>query len=148
MIERLIIKDTTFADAEAVAALVTQLGYPTSPLEMQMRLERISEHADYKTIVAQIDGRVVGFAGLMKGWYFEHNESYARIIAFVIGQDFRNQSIGKQLLNACEEWAASKGAKSILLNSGNREERLNAHAFYQKMGYSIKSLGFVKKLSM
>lgn len=142
----LIIRDTTIADSEAIAALVTQLGYPTLPTEMQMRLARIADFADYKTIVAEIDNHVIGFAGLMKGWYMEHNDSYVRVLALVVDQDHRNRSIGKQLLEACEEWAVNKGAKTILLNSGNREERINAHIFYQKMGFTVKSSGFVKSL--
>lgn len=147
MAGELIIRDITLTDAEAIAALVTQLGYPTSSTEMQMRLTRIADLTDYKSIVAEIDKHVIGFAGLMKGWYLEHNDSYVRILAFVVDQDHRNNSIGKKMLKACEEWAVNKGAKNILLNSGNREERIDAHIFYQKMGFIVKSSGFVKKLT-
>lgn len=146
MPDELIIRDTTFADVEAIANLITQLGYPTTTEDMRARLGHISSHPDYRTIVAETANQVVGFAGLMKGWYCEHNDAYVRVLAFVVDENFRNLSVGKNMLSACEEWAATQGAKTMLLNSGNREERINAHMFYQKMGYEIKSSGFVKKL--
>jgi GNAT superfamily N-acetyltransferase len=54
--------------------------------------------------------------------------------------------IGKKLMEETENWARKQGAISIGLNSGNREERKNAHQFYLQMGYQEKSKGFVKKL--
>jgi len=54
--------------------------------------------------------------------------------------------IGRQLIAAAENWAVEQGLNTVIINSGNREERLASHAFYGEMGYSVKSLGFVKKL--
>ncbi len=49
------------------------------------------------------------------------------------------------LLKACEEWAIQQGAVAITLNSGNREERQAAHAFYKSNGYIGKVRGFQRK---
>ena len=142
--DRLLIRDADLPDVNAVTVLITELGYPTNTEEMQIRLTAIAQHPDYKTLVAEIDNEIVGLAGMMKGLYYEHNGSYVRILAFVVKQNYRNRSIGKQLLKACEDWAIAQDANTILLNSGNRDERVAAHLFYQKMGYQIKSSGFVK----
>jgi len=144
--DKLIIRDAGIADIEALALLMTDLGYPTSVADMQTRFEMIIAHQDYKTIIAELNDEVVGMAGLCKGIYYEMNGLYMRITAFVVKQNYRGMGIGKQLINAAEAWATEQGLHTILINSGNREERLASHEFYRKMGYDVKSLGFVKKL--
>jgi len=54
--------------------------------------------------------------------------------------------IGKLLIRESAPWARDQGADSVVIASGNREERMVAHAFYQKAGYAIKSSGFFKPM--
>jgi len=142
----LIIRDALVEDIEALTLLMADLGYPTSVTDMKARFESIAAHPDYKTIVAVLDNEVVGMAGLCKGIYYEMNGTYMRILAFVVKQDYRNMGIGRQLIAVAENWAVEQGLNIVIINSGNRDERLASHAFYHEMGYAIKSLGFVKKL--
>jgi len=144
--DQVIIRDACSADLEAMALLVTDLGYPTSVAEMQARFNAVADHPDYRTILAVVNNRVVGMAGLMKGFWYEKNGRYLRILAFVVKQGTRNLGIGKVLLKAAEDWAQEQGLNSVIINSGNRDERAGAHAFYQKMGYAIKSSGFIKQV--
>ncbi|WP_338059094.1 GNAT family N-acetyltransferase [Bacillus gaemokensis] len=71
---------------------------------------------------------------------------YVRIIALLVDEDFRNQGIGKRLIEAAEKWAIEQGVDSIGLNSGNCAEREHACQFFKYMGYVEKSTGFVKSL--
>jgi GNAT superfamily N-acetyltransferase len=144
--EGLIIRDATFGDVLQMAALMGELGYPTSEAEMHTRFSAISSHSDYRTLVAEINNVVIGLAGLSKGYYYEHNGGYVRILAFVVSTQIRGAGVGTILLKACETWARETGMDTILLNSGNREERQGAFKFYQKHGFAIKSSGFVKAL--
>jgi GNAT superfamily N-acetyltransferase len=142
----LIIKYAIIEDIEALTLLMGDLGYPTSVIDMQARFENIAAHPDYKTIVAVLDNEVVGMAGLSKGIFYEMNGTYMRILAFVVKQGYRKMGIGRQLIAAAENWAVEQGLNTVIINSGNRDERLASHAFYGEMGYTVKSLGFVKKL--
>ena len=142
----LIIRDAAIKDIEALALLMNDLGYPTNVNEMQTRFQNISVHPDYKTIVAVLNDEIVGMAGLAKGIYYEKNGLYMRILAFVVKQSSRKLGIGKILVTASESWAIEQGLNTVVINSGNRDERQAAHAFYQKMGYAVKSSGFVKEL--
>jgi GNAT superfamily N-acetyltransferase len=142
----IIIRDAAFADLEELTALMTDLGYPTTLEEFKVRFENISAHADYRTIVAVADGEIVGMAGLSKNIFYEMNGNYMRILAFVVKQSSRKLGIGKILIEAAENWAREQGLHTVVISSGNRAERDAAHLFYQKMGYAIKSSGFVKKL--
>lgn len=144
--DQVIIRDAHEGDIEELTLLMTDLGYPATLAEMQVRFKNIFAHADYRTIIAVIDDEVVGMAGLCKGVYYEKNGSYLRILAFVVKQTRRELGIGKILIRASEDWAVEQGVNTVLINSGNRDERKAAHVFYHKMGYVIKSSGFVKEL--
>lgn len=140
------VRDAGQEDIPALAGLMNELGYQTSVDQMQERFKGIAAHPDYKTIVAVLDGEVVGMGGLAKGIYYEKNGSYLRIVAFVVKSTHRSQGVGKLLLDAAEKWAVEQGLNTVLINCGNREERKPSHAFYEKMGYTVKSLGFIKKM--
>lgn len=140
------IRDACEDDIEAIALLMDDLGYPTSVSEMQNKIKNIFLHPDYRTIVALLNNEIVGFSGLMKGFSFERSGKYVRIISFVVKNGVRNKGIGKLLIQASEDWAIGQGADSVVISSGNRDERKAAHMFYQKLGYAIKSSGFFKQL--
>ena len=140
------IRDAGTGDMEIMALLMNDLSYPTTTAEMEMRFNAIVVHPDYKTMLAVLNDEVVGLAGLHKGNFYEKNGMYLRVLAFVVKQTARNKGIGKILIKAAEEWAVAQGLNCVIINSGNRDERKDAHIFYQKLGYAVKSLGFVKQL--
>ena len=144
--DKLIIRDAKIDDVEELASLMNELGYSTSVSEMTARMKPVFVHPDYKTIVAVLNEKVVGMAGLYKGLFYENNGQYMRIAAFVVKQSRREQGIGKLLIGAAEAWAVTQAINTVVISSRNRDERRAAHAFYQKMGYAIKSSGFIKYL--
>jgi len=144
--DQVIIRDAQMDDVEELTALMTDLGYPTTLEEFKIRYANISAHPDYRTIVAVTNGEIVGFAGLQKNIFYEYNGNYLRILAFVVKKNARKLGIGKILIEAAEAWAKAQGLQTAVISSGNRAERDAAHAFYKKMGYAVKSSGFVKKL--
>ncbi len=144
--KKLIIREAESSDSFALAELMNELGYDTTADEMKIRFEHIQTRQDYKTFVAIIDTQILGMIGFTKNYSYEQNGIYVRVAALVAGSEFRQTGIGKKLMEAAENWAREIGADKILLNCGNREERTIARAFYQKIGYQIKSSGFVKKL--
>jgi GNAT superfamily N-acetyltransferase len=142
---KLSIRDAGKEDAEAMSKLMTDLGYHTSSEEMLERFEHIAQHADYKTLLACIDDGVVGMAGAMQSYFYEQNGTYARLLVLVTSPSHRQLGIGKALLQAVEDWARKINASSVFLNCGNREERQQAHPFYKKHGYTVRSSGYFKK---
>jgi GNAT superfamily N-acetyltransferase len=140
------IREATMTDIPALTGLMNQLGYSTTTDEMKTRFINIQNHEDYKTFIAATDTQVVGMVGLTRNFSYEQNGIYVRVAALVTNHDFRQNGIGSQLMEAAENWAREIGAHTILLNCGNRDERRVAHQFYQKVGYQIKSSGFIKKL--
>ena len=85
--------------------------------------------------------------GLLRNNYWEKNGIYIRVGALIVNKEYRKMGLGKALLQKSIDWAIELGAQQVILNSGNREERRDAHAFYQYLGFEPKTTGFVKTIN-
>ncbi len=140
------LREAKFGDISDLTELINQLGYPTTHEEMFERFSHIQKLDDYKTFVAVSENKVIGVIGMIKNFFYEHNGFYIRIAVLVVNKEYRQKGIGKKLLQYSENFALHLGAEKLLVNSGNREERIAAHAFYENMGFEAKSTGFVKNI--
>ncbi len=140
------IRNAQLSDAEAIAQLINQLGYPTSAAQMKKRLESIAQEKKYRTLVAVNNQLVVGVLGMSINLFWEQDGSYVRVQVLVASESHRGQGIGKLLMQNCEAWAKEINATAIYLNCGNRAERERAHLFYKQIGFAHKSSGYVKTL--
>src|SRR5437016_10169414 len=89
-------------DAEALADLMTQLGYETRASEMEMRMEAILSNKNYATFVAVNEGKVCGMIGTFTCYTYEHNSPSARILALVVLKEMRGRGVGQALIAAAE----------------------------------------------
>jgi hypothetical protein len=62
--EQLILRDAKAEDAERLADLAAQLGYPSSPDEIRERMRRYADNPSERIIVAELSGRVVAWTSL------------------------------------------------------------------------------------
>jgi len=131
-------------DAQPLARLITQLGYPTEPAQMHDRLQELQRRTDMAAIVAEMGGAVVGMIGLMLTRGFEFDGCQGEIIALVVDEAHRGAGIGRALVLAGEAWLRQRGAHRIKINTSHR--RTDAHRFYERMGYAATGLRFVKLL--
>jgi GNAT superfamily N-acetyltransferase len=138
------VRRATSEDTEALAALMTHLGYPTPPDAMRLRMARIAVLPEYATWVAEADGAVIGMAGAMRGWGYNHDAPYVRLTALVVGPEHRGQGTGAALVRAAEDWARTQGAASLHLTT--RLHRADAHRFYLGIGFEETGKRFYKSL--
>ena len=139
------IRDATPDDATAIGELMTELGYPTSTEAMRDRLNALVADSSYVTLVADIDDQVVGMIGGNTGRYYEKDGVYARLLVLAVSSASRGSGIGALLVAALERWAASRGARDIIVNSAFHRTR--AHAFYERLGYVGTGVRLVKTLA-
>jgi GNAT superfamily N-acetyltransferase len=139
------IRTATLADVPALAALATQLGYPTAPEDMRERLDRIRARDDYETYVAERAGRVVGFAGVMHGLSYVYDPPYARLLSLVVEPGERGSGIGAALVAATESWARAHGAGQLHLTTALHRD--GAHRFYERLGYERTGARYARKLA-
>jgi GNAT superfamily N-acetyltransferase len=140
------VRDALPDDLIALTLLINEMGYLTSTYEMKIRFDLIYNHSDYKTIVAVVNGEIVGMAGLCKGLFYEMNGMYMRILTLIVKNSSRKQGVGRLLISASETWAIEHGLTAVYINCGNRSEREKAHQFYKNNGYIVKSSGYFKPL--
>lgn len=144
MPDQVIIRDLTLEDYKALKPLLDELGYLSTEDEVKERLSKIVPDKNFKALLAEDQGKVVGFIGLSKSYTYERNGCYVRILALVVAGEYRSRGIGTQLVAAAEEWARQNGASLIALNSGL--QRVEAHKFYENKGFRKKWYGFIKEL--
>jgi GNAT superfamily N-acetyltransferase len=140
----LVIRSAELTDADALAGLMTQLGYETRASEMKMRLETIATDPRYRTFVAVTAGRICGMIGTFCYYSYEHNNPGGRIIALVVGEEMRGRGVGQRLIAVAENDFAQRNITRVAVNT--RFAREKAHQFYEKAGYTANGFRFVKNL--
>ena len=138
-----IIRDAKLTDAPA---LVCELGYKTTPAEMRRRLKSILDDVNYRTLVAEVDGKVCGMIGTLAYASYEHNDPSGRILALVTLPSVRRRGIGRALIASAEKAFAQKAVTRVSLDT--RLTRKDAHKFYESLGYERNGWRFVKQLSV
>jgi GNAT superfamily N-acetyltransferase len=133
------------SDAEPLASLMGELGYPTRAAEMEMRLEPILRDSRYRTFVAVRDGKICGMIGTFCYHSYEYNNIGGRILALVVTEKMRGQGIGHALVNMAEKDFTERNITRVAVNA--RFTREDAHNFYESLGYTRNGLRFVKRLS-
>lgn len=124
------------SDAEPVAALLAQLGYPLSTDEASKRLADFTRSGADRVLVAVLDGQVVGLASISIALLLAEGVALARITALVVSERYRRIGLGRLLLFEAERRAQLAGCTVIQVSSGKRPERASAHRFYACLGYT------------
>lgn len=121
-------------DAEALAELTTQLGYPTDAATLSHRLRAVLDRGDDAVLVAVDDAnRPVGWVHVGRLAVLETDER-AVIHGLVVDEERRSAGIGVELLTAAEDWAREDHIGTMLVRS--RSTRGRAHRFYLERGYA------------
>ena len=134
MSEEVRVREAVGADAEAMARLCVQLGYPADSSDMPARLARLSDDPNARAFVATDGKRVVGLLTVHLRNTLNHEAPIGQITLLVVDEAIRTRGAGRALVEAAEEWARSRGTTRITVTTAL--DRNGAHAFYEKVGYS------------
>jgi GNAT superfamily N-acetyltransferase len=136
----------TAGDVERVAALSTELGYPSTPADVAGRFAEIAARHDHAALVGETDsGEVVGWVHVHASLTLEAAPA-AEIGGLVVHEPARAHGVGKLLVVAAERWAAEHGYAEMRVRSNVVREA--AHQFYRRLGYEVvkTQLNFRKRL--
>ena len=121
------------SDAERIAELCGQLGYPATAAQIAQRLRRIKPASQHAVLVAESpEGKVIGWLHVSVEPLLEV-ELRAEVNALVVAAKERSRGAGALLLRSAEEWARRRGCKNMSVRSNVVRER--AHEFYLRNGY-------------
>jgi GNAT superfamily N-acetyltransferase len=137
------IRDARPEDAEAIAGLLGQLGYPTDPSAIAPRLERLSIVGD-RVVVAELDGTVTGMAHFQATPSLTYDRPTAKVGGLVVDEAHRASGIGRALLAELEQEARARGCVLVSLTAASR--RAAAHEFYRHVGLEETGKRFDKRL--
>jgi GNAT superfamily N-acetyltransferase len=136
------IRLATADDAEAIAALFTDEGYPAGPSDIVERLTRFaSPHS--QVLVAEHDGAILGFIAIHAMPRFEHDDRIVRILALVVDAGARERGVGRALMAQAERIATELGAAFIEITAGHH--RPEARHLYESTGYDGSVAAYLRK---
>ncbi len=136
-------------DWPAVAAVLESLGRPAILAGSDAGRHRdlfvgYLARADASTLVAEVDGVVVGFVDIEFRQRLHHSTPQAWIPDLVVEESHRSQGVGRALLARTEALARQRGCWGMTLESA--QWRQQAHAFYRARGWTDASFSFSKPL--
>lgn len=132
-------------DAEAVARLSTELGYPTDAGAVALRIRRILQHPDHTAFVAVEDDQPIGWLHLFVNYPIE-SAPCAEIAGLVVAETRRGNGIGGQLMDTAKQWARDRALESLRVRCQVR--RHDAHRFYRTSGFTETKIQKMFTLSL
>lgn len=138
------LRSASLGDADDVAALLSEMGYPCERIDAAHRIASIIDNDRQALVVARCGGAVCGLVALDFMYYLPLDTTTCRITALVVTAGAQGRGLGRQLLRDAERRARAAGAARIELTSGS--QRVDAHAFYKACGYSDGTVRFIKRL--
>jgi len=124
------IRGADACDAEALAPLLDQLGYPAEVEEVRARLAALK--GDSQVLVAGGEVGLFGFVAVAMTRDFIVGPR-ALILGLVVADGWRSAGVGAELLATAESWAFDRGATMVVVRSNVIRDR--AHRFYERNGY-------------
>ena len=110
------------SDAERIASLFTDEGYPAGPTDIV---------------------EVLGFVAVHLVPRFEHNDRFARVVALVVDAGVRERGLGHLLMGEAERIARDGSAAFIEITAGHH--RPEARQLYESLGYDGSVAAYLRK---
>jgi GNAT superfamily N-acetyltransferase len=136
------IRPAATSDADRIAALFTDEGYPAGPNDIVERLARF-DSAHSRVLVADHDGEVLGFIAVHALPRFEHSDRIVRVMALVVDAGARERGIGRLLMEAAEGVGREVGAAFAEVTAGHH--RPDARRLYEELGYDGAVAAYLRK---
>jgi len=130
------IREATPADADAIAPLIGELGYPTTP---QQVAERMAPYlaANEAPLVWDVNGVVLGVLVWHVTPTLHRAGGVGRTVMFVVAEAARGQGIGRAMLAEAEARCKARGC--VMAEVTSNVKRVDAHRFYEGLGYEKTS---------
>lgn len=130
------------SDAERLASLLTDEGYPAGASDLGERIGRFSSQ-ESRVLVADAGGEVIGFIAFHLLPRFETAERFVRIVALVVDPGVRERGIGRLLMTEVEAAARAAGATFLEITAGHH--RPDARNLYESLGYDAGLAAYLRK---
>ena len=122
-------------DAERIAQLSGELGYPATAAQIATRLRQLKPASKHAVFVAESPDAATGLIGWLhvSVSHLLESDIRAEVNGLIVAEGRRSAGAGAKLLEAAEEWARRHGGQAMNVRSNVIRER--AHRFYERNGY-------------
>ena len=127
------IRRASLGDAAEMTRLSAQLGYPMPPAEMTRRLTALLPNDLHYIAVSTSAGGLLGWMHVEHRFSLEGGDR-AELMGLVVDANARRAGVGRVLVGAAENWALSRGLRSLTVRSNAAREL--SHPFYEALGYA------------
>jgi GNAT superfamily N-acetyltransferase len=136
-------------DWPAVSALLAELGRPDvrgadDEPDHERAFVSYLDRDDTVALVADDDGRVVGFVDVEFRQRLNFETAQAWIPDLVVAERARGRGAGRALLDEADRLARERGCWGMTLESANWRE--SSHAFYEHVGWADTGKAFTRPL--
>jgi ribosomal protein S18 acetylase RimI-like enzyme len=136
------LRSATPEDADTIASLFTDEGYPAGPSDIVERLERFASPYS-RVIVAEHEEALIGFIAVHAMPRFEHDDRILRILALVVDAGARERGVGRTLMAEAERIGVELGAAFVEITAGHH--RPEARHLYEQLGYDASVTAYLRK---
>jgi GNAT superfamily N-acetyltransferase len=136
------IRPATTADADRLATLLTDEGYPAGPSDLARRIERF-DGGPSRVLVAEQAGEVLGFVAFHLVERFETEDTFIRLVTVVVDPGARERGIAKALLAEVEQIGRAEGVAFLEVTSGHH--RPEARMLFESVGYDATVTTYLRK---
>ena len=141
----LLIRDATPADAPGLEPLLAELGYPAAAGTIEARRQALlAGDPSARILVAEREGRLLGFAVLHATPVLHRPTAVGRITAIAVLPGLQGGGVGRALVAAAEAHFIALGLGRMEVTSGPTHER--AWTFYRRLGYRDQGIRFGKPI--
>ena len=139
------IRPARTSDVPELVRLFSELGYDIPPDVLARRWAAYAGGGEQALVAADEPsphGRLLGVATLHATPVLHRAGPVGRVTALVVDATLRGQGIGRALMAAAERWAAEQGC--VLLEVTSNQRRVDAHKFYEGLGFERTSFRFAR----
>ena len=135
------IREINISDAEAIQKICkTSLGYDVDISTVENQIKKLS--CDNKNHILAVfeDENTKKVIGFVHAQVYEsvYSDTGLNILGLAVDPQFQGRGVGKKLMCCIEKYAMDNNMAFIRLNSANY--RLEAHKFYENIGYKCDKL--------
>ena len=141
-VAQLTIRPAAEDDAERLAALLTDEGYPAGPSDLERRIRGFAGPGT-RVLVAEQADEVLGFIAFALVPRFETEDRFIRVVTLIVDPGARERGIAKALLADVERFGRDEGVAFLEVTAGHH--RPDARHLFESVGYDASVTTYLRK---
>lgn len=141
----MLIRQASASDLPSILQLYAEVldkGQVLSLPEAEALFQKMSNYPNYKIYVAELDSQVVGTFALLVMDNLAHRGTPSGIVEDVAVQaNLQGKGIGREMMQFAMQVCSEAGCYKLALSSN--QKRVEAHAFYESLGFDKHGFSFL-----